>query len=130
MARKGQAMPTTVIPSYRAKVSDGKSVKVVADQDVEVSKFYEIQGFLGAAFQEAKKGDDVVLNIEQGVYETDQLGDGAFEAGTPIYFADGEFNETAGRYAGIVTQEKDEDGVILFLLAPQTPSEAPEGGNA
>ena len=130
MARKGQAMPTTVIPSYRAKVSDGKSVKVVADQDVEVSKFYEIQGFLGAAFQEAKKGDSVVLNIEQGVYETDQLGEGAFEAGTPIYFADGEFNETTGRYAGIVTQEKDEDGVILFLLAPQTPSEAPEGGNA
>ena len=127
---KGRAMPTTVIPSYRAKVSDGKSVKVVADQDVEVSKFYEIQGFLGAAFQEAKEGEDVVLNIEQGVYATDQLGDGTFEVGTPIYFADGEFNESDGRYAGIVTQEKDEDGVILFLLAPQTPSEAPEGGDA
>lgn len=126
MARKGQAMPTTVIPSYRAKVSDGKSVKVVADQAVEVSKFYEIQGFLGAAFQSAQKDEEVILNIEQAEYETDQLGDGDFEVGAPIYFADGTFNTAAGRYAGIVTQEKDEDGVILFILAPQTPST--EGG--
>lgn len=126
MARKGQAMPTTVIPSYRAKVSDGKSVKVVADQAVEVSKFYEIQGFLGAAFQSAQKDEEVILNIEQAEYETDQLGDGDFEVGTPIYFADGTFNTATGRYAGIVTQEKDEDGVILFILAPQTPST--EGG--
>lgn len=126
MARKGQAMPTTVIPSYRAKVSDGKSVKVVADQAVEASKFYEIQGFLGAAFQSAQKDEEVILNIEQAEYETDQLGDGDFEVGAPIYFSDGTFNTMAGRYAGIVTQEKDEDGVILFILAPQTPST--EGG--
>ena len=124
MARKGQAIPTTVIPSYRAKVSDGKSVKVTADQAVEVSKFYEIQGFLGAAFKSVEKGKEVVLNIEQAEYETDQLGDGDFVVGTPIYFADGTFNPTAGRYAGIVTQGKDGDGVILFILAPQT-----QGGN-
>lgn len=124
MTVKGQAISTKVMPSYRAKVSDGKSVKVVAEQSVTASKFYEIQGFLGSAFQSVEKGKEVVLNIEQAEYETDQLGDGDFVVGTPIYFADGTFNPTAGRYAGIVTQGKDEDGVILFILAPQT-----QGGN-
>ena len=126
MAIKGQAMPTTVIQSHRAKISDGKSVRVTATEATEPSKFYEFDNFLGAVFQEAEEGDEVILNIEQAEYETDQLGDGAFAVGTQIYFADGKFNESDGRYAGIVTQEKDEDGVILFLLAPQTPKV--EGG--
>lgn len=130
MAIKGQAMPTTVVQSYRAKISDGKSVRVTADKDVEVSKFYIIDNFLGASFQTAEKGDEVILNIEQAEYETDQLGDGDFEVGAVLHFDGEEFNTSGnGRYAGIVTQEKDEDGVILFILAPQTP-EQDAGGNA
>ena len=130
MAIKGQAMPTTVIQSHRAKISDGKSVRVTATIPTEASKFYHFDGFIGAAFQSVEAGEEVILNIEQAEYETDQLGDGDFKVGTPIFFDGKEFSTDEGIFAGTVTQEKDEDGVILFIKSPQgIMHQAPTGGN-
>lgn len=128
MAYKGQPVPTTTYNAYRAKVSDGKSVKVITDKKVETGLFYEIGGFFGSAFQSANSGDEVVLNIEQAEYETDQIETtDEFNTGDLIYFADGKLTTNAGggegasdnRLVGRVTQGKDQNNVIWFILGPQ-----------
>lgn len=122
MTQKGRPIPTTVHHAYRAKVSDGKSVRVTADKKVESGQFYEIGGFFGSAMQSANQGDDVVLNIEQAEYETDQIKTtDEFNPGDLIYFKDGEFttDKTDARLVGRVTQGKDSKNVIWFILGPQ-----------
>ncbi|MGE7672973.1 capsid cement protein [Lysinibacillus sp. NPDC094403] len=129
----GQPVPSTVYNAYRAKVSDGKSVRVPVTEKttIEAGLFYEISGFFGSAMQSVKtltgETSEVILNIEQAEYETDQIEKTkSFKLGTKIYFDKGKFTETksdTARFAGTVTQGKDANGVIWFILAPQ-------GGNA
>ncbi|MCL1701617.1 DUF2190 family protein [Lysinibacillus sp. Bpr_S20] len=133
MPYTGQPVPSKVYNAYRAKVSDGKSVKVPVPEKttIEAGLFYEIGGFFGSAMQSVKtltgETSEVVLNIEQAEYESDQIEKTqSFELGTKIYFDEGKFTETksdTARFAGTVTQGKDAKGVIWFILAPQ-------GGNA
>lgn len=130
MAYTGQPVPSSVHNIGYGKISDGKSVKVTVPEStkVEAGKFYLLDGFLGCAVQsvetDAGETAEVVLNIEQAEYETDQIAEtGDFKKGTAIYWdADnGVFTETAGenRFAGRVTAEKDENNVIWFILGPQ-----------
>lgn len=132
MAYKGQFVPTTVYEIGAAKVSDGKSVKVTVPENttIEAGKFYLLDGFLGAAMQSVQTGAgetaEVVLNIEQAEYETDQVnpadtfakGDKIYWDPTNKYFTTSD-GSGANRPAGIVTVPKDSNNVIWFILGPQ-----------
>lgn len=130
MAYKGQPVPSTVHHSYRAKVSDGKSVRVIVPEKTEVvaQQFNLIGGFFGAATESIKTGTgetaEVVLTIEQAEYETDQIDKTqAFEVGTAVYWdaTKSQLTETDtdNRLVGRVTSAKDSNYVIWFLLGPQ-----------
>ena len=133
MAYVGQPVPSTVINVNSGKFSDGKSVRVTvpANTTIEAGKFYLLDGFLGCAFQSVRTGPgeiaEIILNIEQAEYETDQIDtldtSQTFDKGTLIYWDDSgkKFTETSGgnRLAGRVTQAKDANNVICFILGPQ-----------
>ncbi|GIO36209.1 hypothetical protein J41TS12_10700 [Paenibacillus antibioticophila] len=130
MSYKGQPVPSTVHHSYRAKVSDGKSVRVTVPANTEVvnQQFYLIGGFFGAATESVKTGAgetaEVILTIEQAEYETDQITTTEdFAAGTLIYWDESTSKftevETDNRLVGRVTAGKDANNVIWFLLGPQ-----------
>jgi len=131
MAYKGQPVPSTGHNIGYGKISDGKSVKVTVPKStkIEAGKFYLLDGFLGCAMQSvetgAEKTAEVILNIEQAEYETDQIDTSqTFAKGTLIYWDDDvnkkRFTETAtnNRLAGRVTAKK-ENNVIWFILGPQ-----------
>jgi len=127
MAYVGQPVPSTVVNVNAAKVSDGKSVRVTVPENtvIEAGKFYLLDGFFGCAFQSVTTGaGEVILNIEQAEYETDQIDTSqTFNKGTLLYW-DGthkRFTETSAgnRLVGRVTQAKDSNGVICFILGPQ-----------
>lgn len=133
MAYKGQPFPSTVHERYRAKVSDGKSVRVTVPENttIEAGKFYLLDGFFGAAMQSVEAGEgetaEVILNIEQAEYETDQIDPTQeFAVGTTIYWDGTQLTEspddgagTAYRKVGRVTATKDANNVIWFILGPQ-----------
>ncbi|MFW5436569.1 DUF2190 family protein [Paenibacillus apiarius] len=130
MSYKGQPVPSTTYQSYRAKVSDGKSVLVTvpAKTTIEAQKFYLLDGFFGAAMQSVTTGtgqtDEVTLNIEQAEYETDQIDTTqAFATGTLLYWdaAKAKLTETAtdNRLVGRVSAAKDSKNIIWFILGPQ-----------
>ena len=132
MAYVGQPVPSTVVNINAAKVSDGKSVKVTVpvNTTIEAGKFYLLDGFLGVAFQSVQTAPgqtaEVVLNIEQAEYDTNQIEIDTtqnFAKGTLIYWDanNNRFTETStgNRLAGRVTQAKDSNGVICFILGPQ-----------
>jgi predicted RecA/RadA family phage recombinase len=130
MAYVGQPVPTTVINVNSGKFSDGKSVRVTVpgNTTIEAGKFYLLDGFLGVAFQSVQTGPgqtaEVVLNIEQAEYDTNQIDTAQnFAKGTLIYWdaANNRFTETSteNRLAGRVTQAKDANNVICFILGPQ-----------
>lgn len=149
MAYKGQPVPTRVHQHARAKVSDGKSVRVTVPPnsgDIVAGKLYEFDGFLGFAVRgeqpmpwvkpgnaldDSDQPQELILNIEQAEYETDQIAStGDFERGTLIYWdsqakeltEDPEGNRPAGR----ITVSKDANNVIWFILGPQV---FPDNGN-
>ncbi len=108
------------------KVSEGRAVKVTVPAgfgNVEANKFYLIQGFLGLALQSAQEGQQVVLMIDQVEYETGQINTGdAFNVGDLVYWDEAAkvFTTTAtARPAGRVTQGKDANNTIWFVLGPQ-----------
>lgn len=130
MAYTGQPVPSTVYNIGYGKISDGKSVKVTVPENtkIEAGKFYLLDGFLGCAMQSVETGAgetaEVILNIEQAEYETDQLaGEGTFAKGTLIYWdaTNNVFTESAegNILAGKITEGKDTNGVIWFILGPQ-----------
>ena len=133
MAYVGQPIPSTVVNINAAKVSDGKSVRVTVLENtvIEAGKFYLLDGFFGCAFQSvttgAGKTAEVILNIEQAEYETDQIDTSdtsqTFAKGTLLYWngTNKKFTETSqgNRLVGRVTREKDSKGVICFILGPQ-----------
>lgn len=126
MAFKGQPISTTQVPVTRAKISDGKSVtlKVPTGKTVEAQNFYLINGFFGAAMQSGNEGDEIVLQIEQAEYETDNIvTTEAFALGEKIYWdtTKNKFTTTVGdnRPVGRVTDPKDSNNTIWFILLPQ-----------
>lgn len=130
MAYTGQPVPSTVTNIGYGKISDGKSVKVTVpgNTTIEAGKFYLLDGFFGCAMQSVTTGvgqtAEVVLNIEQAEYETDQINTAeTFAKGTLIYWdsVNKRFTETAtsNRLAGRVTVGKDANNVIWFILGPQ-----------
>lgn len=127
---EARAIPTTTHTAYRAKVSDGKSVRVTvpASTTIEAGLFYELDGFFGTAMQSvvtaAGETDEVILNIEQAEFETNQIQTTkAFPIGASIYFTGGKFTPEDGtganRLVGRVTSAKDQNNVIWFILGPQ-----------
>ena len=128
MAYVGQPVPSTVVNVNAAKVSDGKSVRVTVPENtvIEAGKFYLLDGFFGCAFQSVTTGaGEVILNIEQAEYETDQIDTSqTFAKGTLIYWneTNKRFTENAAegnRLVGRVTQAKDNNNVVCFILGPQ-----------
>lgn len=128
MAYKGQPVPTTEHQIARSKISDGKSVEVTVPENTEIvaHKFYELDGFFGSSFQNVKTGagetGKAILNIEQAEYEADDIvTTEEFNAGDSLYFKDGKFTitETSARLVGRVTQGKDPNNAIWFILGPQ-----------
>lgn len=132
MARTGQPVPTNTYQQGRAKVSDGKSVKVAvpANSDIKAGELVLLGGFLGFAMRDVKTGTgqtaEVTLNIEQAEYETDKTTEGeAVKAGDLVYWDDTtkkltlDDGEGVNRLAGRVTEGVDDNGVIWFILAPQ-----------
>lgn len=129
MAYTGQPVPSTVYNIGYGKISDGKSVKVTVPEStkVEAGKFYLLDGFLGCAVQSVETGAgetaEVVLNIEQAEYETDQTKEAdraTMAVGTDIYWdKDNKYFTLSGTdiYAGKITAAVDENGVIWFKLA-------------
>lgn len=124
------------------KISDGKSVKVTVPENttIEPGKFYLLDGFFGMAVRGVTTGvgetAEVVLNIEQGEYETSQITTtDAFNKGDKVYWNDTTKllttqpnNDASGnpqnRPVGRVTQAKDANNVIWFLLGPQVQAHA------
>lgn len=124
MAFTGQPTPSTIINVSSGKISDGKSVRLTAAEEVAQGNFYQIGGFFGLANQDAAVGEEVVLAIEQAEYETNQIKtDEEFAVGTSIYFdaASKVLTETVGtnKKVGIVSSAKDSNNVIWFVLGPQ-----------
>lgn len=129
MAYVGQSVPSTVVNINAAKVSDGKSVRVTVPENtvIEAGKFYLLDGFLGAAFQSVTTGAEetaeVILNIEQAEYETDQTKTNdraSMTVGEDIYWDKSNKYFTLSAtdiYAGKITSAADENGVIWFKLA-------------
>ncbi|WP_096201901.1 DUF2190 family protein [Bacillus sp. FJAT-45350] len=134
MPYKGQPFPSTTYQVTRAKISDGKSVRVTVPEnsEIEAQRFYLLGGFFGAATESVKTGEgetaEVVLTIEQAEYETSQISTTQeFTPGAPIYWnaSTSRFTETDSsgedeyRRVGRVTQGKDSNNVIWFILGPQ-----------
>ena len=123
MAYKGQPVPSTVYNLGGGKISDGKSIRVKATEDVTAGKFYYFDGFLGCAFQDAKANDEVILNIEPAEYETDQINTSdstPMAKGTDIFWDKNNKHFTASGtdvYAGKITAPADTNNVIWFKLA-------------
>lgn len=130
MSYAGQPVPSEEQQVTRAKISDGKSVKVVVPENttIEAQQFYLLGGFFGVAAQAVTTGEgqtnEITLTIEQAEYETDNIvTTEAFNQGDKIYWDDTakKFTVTAGtnRLVGRVTQPKDSNNVIWFILLPQ-----------
>lgn len=129
MAYKGQPVPSSVHNIGYGKISDGKSVRVTVPEStkIEAGKFYLLDGFLGCAMQSVETGAgetaEVILNIEQAEYETDQTKEAdraTMAVGTDIYWdKDNKYFTLSGTdiYAGKITAAADENGVIWFKLA-------------
>lgn len=122
MAFKGQPTPSTILPLRRAKISDGKAVRVKATKAVQAQNFYLIDGFFGVALKDAEAGEELELQIEQAEYETDNIvTTETFNTGDLIYWNKTKFTTTAtdNKLVGRVTVGKDSNNVIWFILLPQ-----------
>ena len=111
------------------KVSDGRSVKVTVPAGagtVQANTFAEVAGFFGLAVNTAAEGEQVVLLTEQAEYETSQINPAdAFNVGDLVYWDGTNKRLTtsdgggSNRLVGRVTQAKDANNVIWFVLGPQ-----------
>ncbi len=129
MSFTGQPVPSTTYRSARAKVSDGKSVRVsvpAGSGAVTAGTLVYFGGFVGFAMQslvnDAANAQDLVLQIEIAEYETDQVKTtDTLAAGTKVFW-DAEnkrLTETpTSIFAGVITVAKDTNNVIWFLLVP------------
>lgn len=121
--------PTTKEEIKRAKISDGQSVDVTvpASTTLAAYEWTEIDGFFGVTLEPAKTAAGetklIALQIEQAEYETSQITTSAtFNKGDKLYFSKSTKKFTAtdtDRLVGVVTQAKDANNVIHFILGPQ-----------
>ena len=127
MAYKGQPVPSKQVMIRRGKVSDGKSVDVTVPEKttIEAQDFYILDGFFGMALEsvktEAGETQEIALQIEQAEYESSKIvvGD-TFNVGDLVYFDKNKFTtKKAGRLVGRVTNGKDENNNIWFIMLPQ-----------
>jgi predicted RecA/RadA family phage recombinase len=128
MAYKGQPVPSTTYQKGYFKVSDGKSVEVSvpADSDLKAGQFAYLDGFLGVITRDVKTAANetakAILIIEVAEYETDQIDDSkTFAKGDKVYWDNTNkrfTTDTTGIFAGVVTNAKDSNGVIWFVLWP------------
>lgn len=131
----GQPIPSTQVSIARAKVGDGKSVKVTvpAETIIQAQTFVLLDGFFGLAMDSVETGAgetaEVTLSIEQAEYETDNIvTTDAFDKGDKVYWDGSKFTTAADdggtpateyRLVGRVTASKDASNVIRFILLPQ-----------
>lgn len=124
------------------KIAEAKSVKVTVPVStvVEQGKFYLLDGFFGLAVQsvttDASSTAQIVLDTEQAEYETSQITTGdAFAKGDKVYWntttkllTTQANNDASGnpqnRVVGRVTEAKDGNNVIWFILGPQIQAHA------
>jgi hypothetical protein len=129
MSQTGSPITSTTYQQARAKVSDGKSVRVSVPAnsgDIAAGQICYFGGFLGFAMTDltnsATAAQDLILQIGIAEYETDVIDTSkTFAAGTKIYWDDTEkeLTETATDvFAGVVTSAKDDNDVIWFILTP------------
>ena len=128
MAYKGQPVPSTTYQKGYFKVSDGKSVEVSvpANSDLKAGQFAYLDGFLGVITRDVKTAANetakAILIIEVAEYETDQIDDSkTFAKGNKVYWDNTNkrfTTDTTGIFAGVVTNAKDSNGVIWFVLWP------------
>ncbi len=128
MAYKGQPVPSTTYQKGYFKVSDGKSVEVSvpANSDLKAGQFAYLDGFLGVITRDVKTAANetakAILIIEVAEYETDQIdGSKTFAKGDKVYWDNTNkrfTTDTTGIFAGVVTNAKDSNGVIWFVLWP------------
>lgn len=128
MAYKGQPVPSTTYQKGYFKVSDGKSVEVSvpANSDLKAGQFAYLDGFLGVITRDVKTGAgetaEAILAIEVAEYETDQIdATKDFNKGDKVYWDNTNkrfTTDTTGIFAGVVTNAKDSNGVIWFVLWP------------
>lgn len=129
MSYTGQPVPSTTYQSARAKVGDGKSVRVSVPPnsgDIAAGQLCYFDGFLGFAMQSlannATAAQDLILQIEIAEYETDQvLATDTMSKGAKVYWdaVNKRLTETpTAVFAGVVTVAKDANNVIWFLLTP------------
>jgi hypothetical protein len=128
MAYKGQPVPSTTYQKGYFKVSDGKSVEVSvpADSDLKAGQFAYLDGFLGVITRDVKTAANetakAILIIEVAEYETDQIDDSeTFAKGDKVYWDNTNkrfTTDTTGIFAGVVTNAKDTNNVIWFVLWP------------
>lgn len=128
MAYKGQPVPSTTYQKGYFKVSDGKSVEVSvpANSDLKAGQFAYLDGFLGVITRDVKTAANetakAILIIEVAEYETDQIDDSkTFAKGDKVYWDNTNkrfTTDATGIFAGVVTNAKDSNGVIWFVLWP------------
>ena len=128
MAYKGQPVPSTTYQKGYFKVSDGKSVEVSvpANSDLKAGQFAYLDGFLGVITRDVKTAANetakAILIIEVAEYETDQIDDNkTFAKGDKVYWDNTNkrfTTDATGIFAGVVTNAKDSNGVIWFVLWP------------
>lgn len=103
------AVPTPTNQISDSKVSQGRSIKVIASEDgIEKGKVYKAGEFVGVAFNSAADGEETILNIEPCEYEAvEQLKAGdTFTANSKIYLdSNNEITATAtgNKYVGVTT---------------------------
>ena len=137
MAYKGQPVPSTTYQKGYFKVSDGKSVEVSvpANSDLKAGQFAYLDGFLGVITRDVKTAANetakAILIIEVAEYETDQIDDSkTFAKGDKVYWDNTNkrfTTDTTGIFAGVVTNAKDSNGVIWFVLWPGFVNETAAG---
>ena len=128
MAYKGQPVPSTTYQKGYFKVSDGKSVEVSvpANSDLKAGQFAYLDGFLGVITRDVKTAANetakAILIIEVAEYETDQIDDSkTFAKGDKVYWDNTNkrfTTDATGIFAGVVTNAKDSNDVIWFVLWP------------
>lgn len=127
---KGQPISSTTQQISRAKIGDGKSVKVTVPESTTIlaQSFYLLSGFFGVAAESvttaAGETANITLTIDQAEYETDKIvTTETFNKGDKIYWDNtvSKFTVTAGtnRLVGRVSEPKDANNVIWFILLPQ-----------
>lgn len=104
------------------KNTDGKSITLTADKNVNAGDFALIRNFHGIAFESASSGDLVTLNIEHMVIEMTVSAGLTYNVGDIIYMdSNGALTMTATNNRAVLraVEAKDTNNVGRFLMLGQ-----------